>query len=213
MDHNDNECSDTQEEVDSVTDDTADTNDSNSEYENVGAPLYTGSEITIAQCILLILSFSLRHTLTASAVEDLLKLLNVFLPSGNILPQSLYLFRKLFHDPSESLNVHIFCHNCRACIPKNNMHCPECNEISDPKRNITEGRYYISLSIEDQLRNILQKEECALQSEEYGMNDPRKGEMYQTLPNFTANDISLLWNCDGIPMFKSSAFSFGPSDV
>lgn len=211
MEHNDSECTDTHGEVDSATDDTADTNpNSYSEFENVGAPLYTGSEITIAQCILLILSFSLRHSLTASAVEDLLKLLNVFLPSGNILPKSLHLLRKLFHDPSESLNVHIFCNNCRTYVPKNNVHCPECNEINDPKRNITEGSYYISLSIEDQLRNILQKEECALQSEEYGINGVRKGEMYQTLPNFTTNDISLLWNCDGIPMFKSSSFSLWP---
>ncbi len=95
MDHDEDEWKDAQGEVNSAMDDTADTNsDSNSQFEKNGVPLYTGSEITIAQAILLILSFSLRHSLTASTVEDLLKLLNVFLPSSNILPQSLHLFRK-----------------------------------------------------------------------------------------------------------------------
>jgi len=211
IDHGEDEWSDTQGEFDSTMDDTAETNsDSNSQFEKSGAPLYTGSEITIAQAMVLILSFSLRHSLTASAVEDLLKLLNVFLPSSNILPESLHLFRKIFHNPSESLNVHLFCNICQTYLSKNNMHCPECNEINDPKKNIAEGNFYISLSIEDQLRDILQKDDSAFESEEYGINDVRKGEMYQTLPNFTVNDISLLWNCDGIPMFKSSAFSLWP---
>ena len=135
MDHGEDEWSDTQGEIDSTMDDTAVTNsDSNAQFEKSGAPLYTGSEITIAQAIVLILSFSLRHSLTASAVEDLLKLLNVFLPSSNILPESLHLFRKIFHDPSESLNVHLFCNICQTYLPKNNMHCPECNEINDSKR-------------------------------------------------------------------------------
>ncbi len=110
MDHDEDEWKEAQGEVNSAMDDTADPNSySNSQFEKNGVPLYIGSEITI----LLIFSFSLRHSLTSSTVEDLLKLLNVFLPSNNILPQSLHLFRKLFHDPSESLNVHLFCNICK----------------------------------------------------------------------------------------------------
>ena len=47
---------------------------------DVERPLYPGSNVTKGQSLLLLLSFVLRHGLTGLALDDLLSLLNVFLP-------------------------------------------------------------------------------------------------------------------------------------
>ena len=107
-----------------------------SEFECFGAPFYPGSEITVAQCIVLILSHSLRHSLTACAMEDYLTLLSAILPANNLLPQSLHLFRKMFRNLSDSVNIHFFC----------KKQCPECYEECKEKGNLK-----VSLSLADQI--------------------------------------------------------------
>ena len=43
-------------------------------------PLYQGSNVTTAQCLLLVMAYVIRHHLTHEALQDLLVLLNVLLP-------------------------------------------------------------------------------------------------------------------------------------
>lgn len=61
-------------------------------YDESAEPVYVGSSITKAQCLLLILSFVLRHGLTAEALKDLLVLMNLLLP--NAVPSTKHKFYK-----------------------------------------------------------------------------------------------------------------------
>ena len=58
-------------------------------------PIYPGSNVTTAQCLLLVLTFYIRHHLTNEALDDLLSLLNVILP--NSVPNTKYKFFKEFN--------------------------------------------------------------------------------------------------------------------
>ncbi|XP_041939023.1 uncharacterized protein LOC121700235 [Alosa sapidissima] len=164
------------------------------------SPLHPGSEVTLAQCIVLILAFALRHSLPSKAIEDLLKLLNVILPPINILPHSLHIFKKCIQDPSDDIRVHLFCKCCGANLAKETSLCEHCGDDTN-KDNVKEGDFFISLSIENQIRDILQRErlsDCA----------PPGNILRET--NYRPGDISLLWNCDGVPIFNSSFNSLWP---
>ncbi|XP_062858563.1 uncharacterized protein LOC134320859 [Trichomycterus rosablanca] len=178
----------------------------NSESEFMGAPLYPGSDITLAQCVVLILAYSLRHNLSARAVEDNLKLLSLLLPANNILPHSLHIFKTLFKNPADSITIHYFCEGCGMCLPKQNTHCMACGDKSDNDKNLREGNFFISVSLDSQIRDILQREDCPIVEH----TDVHHSEMLKGITNFSCGDVSLLWNCDGISVFNSSSYSLWP---
>ncbi|CAB3982522.1 Hypothetical predicted protein, partial [Paramuricea clavata] len=71
-------------------------------------PIYEGAHITIAQCLLLILCFVVRHCLTKEALKDLLILLNLLLPHS--VPATQYKFFKAFENVN--FQTHYYCPSC-----------------------------------------------------------------------------------------------------
>lgn len=165
---------------------------------SMDSPLYPGSDVTLAQFIVMILAFSLRHSLSATAIEDHLKLLSILLPANNILPHSLHVFKQLLKDPSDTIKLHFFCQGCGARLSKQNTHCLTCGEESN-NDNLKEGNFFISLSLANQIRDIIQRE---------GLSDCTNTILGKT--DYKPGDVSLLWNCDGVPLFNSSSNSLWP---
>ncbi|XP_058851640.1 uncharacterized protein LOC131699232 [Acipenser ruthenus] len=175
--------------------------------------LFSGSELTVAQSAVLILSYALRYSLPASALEDLLRLISLHLPNNNLIPQSLFMFKKMFKNPSDALNIHFYCKTCKAYVPSESAQCCECNEEWNREGSMREGHFFVSLSLKEQIANILEKEECVKSDggeRNAAKGDTYNGAYYKSIPQFTESDISLLWNCDGVPAFKSSAYSLWP---
>lgn len=163
-------------------------------------PLHPGSDVTLAQFIVLVLAFSLRHSLSSTAIEDLLKLLSIILPANSMLPHSLHIFKKLLKHSSDTIKLYFFCQGCGAHLPKEHKNCTSCGEESNTD-NIKDGNFFISLSLANQIRDILQKE---------GISDNTNKHPLLQKTDYKPGDVSLLWNCDGVPLFNSSANSLWP---
>ncbi len=189
-------------------------------FRNWKDDLYTGAQITRGQSQLLILSFMLRYSLPDLALVDLLQLLNLHMPVSCISSSS-YLFRKAFGKPEDSMDFKCMCMNdqCGNIVESNEQKgiCVECNSPYDKSICMKEGMFFIVLSIEEQLRCILehQDEDCFVERGMLGQNtnmhDIVDGDYYRSVNELSnVNHVSLTFNCDGIPVFESSNNSLWP---
>ena len=76
----------------------------------------------------------MRHSLTAKALQELLHLMNVFLPLDALLPKSVHelkqFFTKLFPDQQPSMQM--YCSNCQRLLTSENSFCScgvECSQF------------------------------------------------------------------------------------
>lgn len=88
-----------------------------SELADASSPskLFPGSLLTSSTSHLLISSYANRHHLSSQGKEDLLRLLHLHLPSDNLLPPSLYAFRKISvssNDITPEPTEHFYCPRC-----------------------------------------------------------------------------------------------------
>ena len=115
-------------------------------------PLFEGSPITTSANNVMVMEYSMKHNLTNETLADLLKLLNLLLPSPNNCPRSTHLMRKLF-DKHQSFtrSTCYFCNNCLAQVDLcTNLECPKCKV---KLANCTSS--FIQIPMEQQLQKIL----------------------------------------------------------
>lgn len=164
----------------------------------------------------MLMSYLLRHNLTGKALTHLLEMFNTMFPG--LIPSSHYLFHKDFGSSSK-FEVHFYCESClkylgvRGDCPSQ---CDTCNTEFDANANLKNGFYFLVLPLHAQIQQLLQ---------EYGVNlnektrtcgvlsDIQSGEEYQMLCDsgvLGKDDLTLIWNCDGAPVFKSSKCSIWP---
>ena len=81
-------------------------------------PLYPGADLSIFESYLLLLQFSLRHSLTKKAFEELLCLIGSHLPPNAKAATSLHKLKKLFLEifPEVHTETHYFCANCHQLL-------------------------------------------------------------------------------------------------
>ncbi len=191
---------------------------------NGDQPLYRGAPISVAESLLLIMTFANRHKLTGKAVSDLLTLITLHCPPDirTECLQNLQKFKKFFdRSPSSSLLLHKYCSACLMSVENTDTQCKSCEA-----NVLIEGStsYFIEGSIETQLQSLFAKE--GFEEElKFRFNRKKKchnsieeiydGEVYQKLttcngPLSDPRNISLTWNTDSIPIFKSSKFSVWP---
>ncbi len=184
------------------------------------SPLYGNAPVTLYATLLLILAFSISHKLTKDALSDLLSLLNVIILKPHSLPTSLYKFYSTLKLNKAASIRHYYCSLCEQLLDSNSSSkCPNPLCGQTPK----DPPYFLELSLEDQLRKLFERPSF-YQHLQHRFNrnklntdieDIYDGKLYRDLskPNgilsFREN-ISLLWNTDGIPVFKSSNFSIWP---
>ena len=70
----------------------------NSIDEEFRTPLYEGARISLGISLMLLMSFAIKHSLTDSAVRDLLQVLNLHCPAPNVCITSLCFLRSIFQD-------------------------------------------------------------------------------------------------------------------
>lgn len=160
-----------------------------------------------SEAMAMIMLYYLKHNLSWAALTDLLKLINSIF-GADILPQSKYLFKKLF--PLEIIPVHhFFCQNCSLYIETfESNQCKNClNEV-----NFDTGKgnnFFITLPIEPQIKQILEKNSNNLKFFENDLQlcdnirDIYDGKGYRKLIQDNNNFLSLTLNTDGVSIFKS----------
>ena len=179
------------------------------------------------EVLLAILKFSSVYSLPNVAVADLCKMYNQFLKKP-ILPDTRYLIDKLFY-PGEGIKYHAVCPECENYIDKFDQHkrrlkCNICENIVHLKDPLYRNSFVI-LDISSELRHLLETHQNYY-SEVMNMNhemnenfsDIYDGQNYKHFIQLLPEDhrksyVSLVFNSDGSPIFKSSTFSMWPIQV
>ncbi|XP_072170541.1 uncharacterized protein [Diadema setosum] len=181
-------------------------------------------DITPDQALLMILTFVLRHKLTGEALQDLLTLLNHLLPG--LSPATKYLFRKCFHGAKDQIEIHHYCKACMTYIGTNAdaNSCPNdaCAEEFNASESVKNGSFLLYIPLQSQLLDLFSNRDIARSrimkrtERKDTLDDIFDGAAMQRLlaeGKVGPDDFTLLWNCDGVPVFKSSGYSIWPIQV
>ena len=111
-------------------------------------PLHAGSKLSTWDSYLLIMNYSLRHSLSKQAVKDLLSLVGQHLPKASL--SSLYKLKKCFLDLYDdiSFNVHYCCSGCHSPFEDRHSVC-----LNGCSSTATE---FLTIPVEPQLKRKLQ---------------------------------------------------------
>lgn len=171
---------------------------------------YPGAPLTKGQSVLLLMSYVLRHNITGVALQDLLTMFNEHFPG--LVPATSYLFHKSYGEFGQYV-PHFYCINCEnylGPIETSPQNCSSCKAEFDKDKNLSVGCYFLVLSLSAQIVDILERPEMHLNKKESFpgiLSDIQCGAEYQKLKQsgqLGPDDLTILWNCDGIPVFKSN---------
>lgn len=194
--------------------------------DNGDKPIFEGSDITVGQVVTMIYSYALRHSITKLALQDLLKLINTIVGPNNI-PSSIYMINKYVQSSEEKTKLHFYCPNCLQYIgyfteASGHITCNNCEREYERPNLVKKGTFFIVNSLKCQLKEMFQESgTCISEKLNYrftrqklhpnNFEDIYDGELYKAIEGLNdANNISLSWNTDGVPVFNSSNVSMWP---
>ena len=186
-------------------------------------PLYPTATVSIGTIMVLLALFTIKHNLPAEAIGNLLSLISLALPSSHCLPNTVNKFKTYFKKLRNPLRIHYYCSFCLQYTPTNTLTvCPNAGCLQDlTKKNSL--AYFVEIPILQQLRTFfarptfyedLQYRFKRKKKVRNNIEDIHDGKLYKELSaKGILNDgdnISLLMNTDGVPVFKSSKVSIWP---
>lgn len=182
--------------------------------------MYEGCNLTKEESKLLILSFTLRHSLSDLGLSHLLQLIDCHLP--HVQYKSKYLFCKDFETPVPVRKIY-YCQDCETNILEFEdnaaiARCKDCgNEYNKDNLKRT-GHYFMYLPLTEQLTNMLNNIDISqhLKQQYDKESDVISGKVYRKLIDthvISKTDITLQWNTDGVQTHKSSKVSMWPIQV
>lgn len=196
--------------------------DYNAEYEDTlkDMPIYEGARLNTGASMLLIMTFILEHNLSGDAFSDLLDLISLHCKPENTIPTSKHLFNKWFHDLKITPKKHAYCSNC--LITLDNPLAEECQnkKCNNTFRNKSDKSFFVEVPLVKQIKKLMYdnifREQLTFRfkrekKKEENIEDIFDGKYYKQFNILSnQNNISFLWNTDGIPLFKSSKMSMWP---
>ena len=186
-------------------------------------PLYNGANVTLGSVMVLLVLFVIRHNLTSEALENLLSIIAAVLPASSVLPCSVSRFKKYFGDLKHPFVFHHYCSFCFAYIGQRGV--TQCTNSHCLKDLTAKGgtSYFIEIPIINQLQtmfsrsgfyNDLQHRFKRKKQAQENIEDIYDGRLYRSLVSkgilSSENNISFIFNTDGVPVFKSSKVSIWP---
>ena len=116
--------------------------------------LYGGSSLTVPASSIMMMNLKIKHNLTDTCMEDVLKLIKFHCPTPNNCIRSVYLLKKNFQESKYPVIYHYYCDKCYMEVCSTDSECPNacCQQSMTP----SEGRSsFIQLPVENQLKNLL----------------------------------------------------------
>ena len=167
---------------------------------------------------LTILAFSLKHNVTGALMEDLLKLIKLHSHGSVSVPASKYMLEKSFTDFLDKPEYHHYCGVCANYLgpslsKEKELKCEDCSSSKTVRQSVENGEFFIYVSLKDQLKDLLENLNVQCNSSEHsspGICDITDGKMYKNLKSHCDSFLSLSFNCDGVPVFRSSRYSIWP---
>ena len=191
-------------------------------FEHSDIPLYTGATITVKITMILLLAFAVRHKLSNEAISDLLYIIDLICPKPNFCCRSVYKFKGYFSFMVNTINLCYYCPACSALVsPAISTICSVCNETYKSLKDLS---YFIHISISNQIQALFSRIKFVTalrhrfqrqKQHEGNYEDIYDGSLYKNLMKpgsilRDGNNLSLMWNVDGVPLFKSSKYSLWP---
>lgn len=176
-------------------------------------PLFEGSQFTNIDACLIIMTLFFKFRLTRECLGQILFIFSALLPPTNTLPSTTFKFFKLFSQfhKDTSFQSHFFCSNCQEGLEEKTTICPSCSEVCQNK-----GTFF-QVKLADTLRSFLEQDRIYKYfiSKDRNPGEPIRdivdGFLYQEQRDCSSRfNFSLLWNTDGVQVFKSSSKSFWP---
>ncbi|MGH0139841.1 UNVERIFIED_CONTAM: hypothetical protein FKN15_009962 [Acipenser sinensis] len=152
-----------------------------------------------------------------------MKVINVICEE-NVVATSKYLFEKQISDVKEVIRVCYICKNCGSNLDSSVTSgiYSVCDEVWTSKDCIEKGNFFFYIPLRHQLQNLLNDPAVhnsllrSVCSETDVLSDIHDGVLYKRLlvdqgsQERPLDRLSLSFNCDGVPVFKSSSLSIWP---
>ncbi|KAK6493239.1 hypothetical protein HHUSO_G2776 [Huso huso] len=163
---------------------------------------------------LLLMALKMKHKLTKEAVSDMLDIINL-LAGKDTVPQSWYHLEKQFEGLKDFVEIHHVCNFCESYLGKETSEkCTYCEKEWIEQRSLKEGNFFFHLPLHAQIKAFLEDPELSqkvvrnrhgFQSQTFC--DITSGKKYQDLSSqSTEETLTVMFSCDGLPVFKSSSF-------
>lgn len=114
--------------------------------------------ITLSESLEAVATLASKHSLSNSAVEDILKFIKLHLPKPTQYPSSYYKYRKQLGNTKEFYELRFYCDSCKILLTENHS-CPTCNSEYDKLSIRKDGNFFIEFNMERQLRCILDSQD------------------------------------------------------
>ena len=190
---------------------------------NDKTPLYPNATITVGTIMALLALFTIKHNLPAEAIQSLLPLVSLALPSSHCLPNTVNKFKNYFKRLRNPLCLHYYCTFCLMYIElKTSTTCPNGNCLQYLKKPKLLA-YFVEIPILEQLKTFflrpafyddIQHRFKRTKKSRDNIEDVYDRQLYKELCAkgllCSKDNISFLMNTDGVPVFKSSKVSIWP---
>lgn len=186
-------------------------------------PVHPNIQCSIADALIMIETYRIRHNLNWTAVVDLTLLINTILGT-NALPTSKYLYKKKITSTANfEQTLHFCCKKCKLYLGTKKeldqlgeTQCLICNEEVTTKTKY-QTNFFITMPVEPQIKEMIVKHiddfELNYSPLSTVIEDFRDGSIYQNIKQSLggAEFISLTFNTDGGKVFeKVKNTSFWP---
>lgn len=189
-------------------------------FETIDVPVI----ISPAELLLLLIKFALINAISLSAVCSLFLLINSMFATP-VIPKSKYFIEKLFN-PVDSKTFHGLCSQCGIYIGSfsrsdSKLHCNVCN-IDINIKDLPHNDFFVTFDPSSQIIELLQTHftyyDQVLKSNKNKDNvirDINDGKYYRHFVKDLSlsdqnNYITVVFNTDGAPLFKSSSYLIWP---
>ena len=184
--------------------------------------LYPNAELTVSDCLMLLMTFSVRHSLSCVGFNDLLQVLDACCPHPNNIRTSVRQVWRYFENHDSEKVVHFYCQHCFKYLhplhpPNENDLCSGCGQPLSEN-----GPYFIQVPFQRQIVQLFQKKGFSdmlrhrfTRQNSSNIEDVYDGSLYKKLyedGGFLScpHNISLQMNTDGVSIFNSSKVSVWP---
>lgn len=194
------------------------------EREDFNNPIRIPVNKNLGEIIIMIIKYSLTHSISLTGITDLFKLINCIFAEP-ILRETRYLIDKLFY-PKSCAKLHAICSKCGAYSGTFNrqddyLKCKACKTEIDVK-NYHQKDFFITMDASSQILKLI---ESNPEYYDYIMNEREHekglikdifdGKRYRDFRNSLSESdkhqyVTVTFNTDGAPLFKSSTQSIWP---
>lgn len=189
--------------------------------------LFPGIRTTKAEAMLMVMTFAMRHCLSAAGLIQLLRLINEVI-GRPVLTETKHMLEKIFHR-SANLSFQFYCTFCLSYVCEyrerdtENVACGNCG-AQCYVANLDKEIFFIMSDLKSQMKVLLEKPDvyCQLgyrsfrnKESESSIEDIYDGDIYKELrqegkPLSNDDNMSYTFNSDGVPVFTSSKYSLWP---